>query len=99
MLWAMDIRTRAANPITKALRAARLGVGTMTFRQATIGDAPHLARFVITAHGGTYEAVYDGLFPDQSIESVVCACRREQQLCHQGVTVGGSFPKLEEADQ
>ena len=43
----------------------------MTFRQATIGDAPHLAQFTITAHGGIYEAVLDGLFPGQSIESLV----------------------------
>ncbi len=31
--------------------------------------------------------------------SVVCECHREQQVCHQGMTVGGSVPILEEADQ
>ncbi|MFP6728840.1 MAG: GNAT family N-acetyltransferase [Alphaproteobacteria bacterium] len=43
----------------------------MTFRRATIGDTLHLSRFVIMADGGCEEALYDGLFPDQSIESVL----------------------------
>ena len=43
----------------------------MRFRQATIDDTHHLARFVIMADGGCDEALYDGLFPDQSIESVL----------------------------
>lgn len=43
----------------------------MTFRQATIADTHLLARFVIMAEGGFDEALYDGLFPDQSIESVL----------------------------
>lgn len=43
----------------------------MTLRQAAIGDARHLARFAIMAHGGCNEALYDGLVPGQSIESVL----------------------------
>jgi len=53
----------------------------MTIRQATIGDAPHLARFAIMAHGGLNEALYEGLVPDQTIESVL-----EPSYSRSGVT-------------
>jgi len=53
----------------------------MTIRQATIGDAPHLARFAIKAHGGYNEAIYEGLVPDQSIKSVL-----EPSYSQSGVT-------------
>ena len=43
----------------------------MTLRQAIAGDTRHLAQFAIMAHGGCNEALYDGLFPHQSIESVI----------------------------
>ena len=67
----MVVRTRTASPVAKAFHATRLGVETMTVRQATIGDTRHLAQFAIMAHGGCNEALYDGLVPDQSIESVL----------------------------
>ena len=60
-----------ASLVAKALHATGFGVETMTIRQATIGDARHLARFSIMAHGGCNEAIYDGLVPGQSIESVL----------------------------
>jgi ribosomal protein S18 acetylase RimI-like enzyme len=41
------------------------------FRQATIDDVPHLTRFTVTAQGGLQNAIYEGLFPDQSIESAL----------------------------
>jgi ribosomal protein S18 acetylase RimI-like enzyme len=41
----------------------------MIIRQATIGDAPHLAQFSISAHGGLNEAFYGGLVPGRSVES------------------------------
>ena len=53
----------------------------MTFRQAAIGDVRHLARFAIMAHGGCNEALYDGLVPGQSIESVL-----EPRYSQSGVT-------------
>ena len=43
----------------------------MTIRQAAIGDVSHLARFAVMMGGGCFEAIYDGLFPDQSIENIL----------------------------
>ena len=43
----------------------------MALRQATIDDTHHLARFAIMMGGGVFEMLYDGLVPDQSIESIL----------------------------
>ena len=77
----MVLRTRTASPVAKTFHATRLGVETMTIRQAAIGDGRHLARFAIMAHGGINEALYDGLVPDQSIEGVL-----EPSYSQSGVT-------------
>ncbi len=77
----MVLRTRTASPVPKEIHANSLGVETMTVRQAAIGDARHLARFAIMAHGGINEALYDGLVPDQSIEGVL-----EPSYSQSGVT-------------
>jgi GNAT superfamily N-acetyltransferase len=53
----------------------------MTIRQAIIGDSRHLAKFAIMAHGGCNEALYDGLVPDRSIESIL-----EPSYSQSGVT-------------
>ena len=44
---------------------------TTEIRRATADDIPHLARFAIEAYGGFNEALYDGLAPDQSLESLL----------------------------
>jgi ribosomal protein S18 acetylase RimI-like enzyme len=41
----------------------------MIIRHATIDDAPHLAQFAISAHGGLNEALYGGLVPGRTVES------------------------------
>ena len=63
-------KTRKASPVTRGFQATRLRGETMKFRQAAIGDARHLARFSIMMDGGFSDALYDGLVPGQSIESI-----------------------------
>ena len=65
----------------KLLRSTSLKVETMKFRPATIDDVHHITRFVTMAYGGCIEAIYDGLIPDQSIESIL-----EPQYLRAGTT-------------
>ena len=53
----------------------------MIIRQATIGDARHLAQFAISAHGGLEEALDGGLVPGRSVESFL-----EPEFARPGVT-------------
>lgn len=53
----------------------------MLIRQATKGDARHLARFAISAHGGLNETLYDGLVPGRSVESFL-----EPKYARPGIT-------------
>lgn len=71
MFCATIITVKMGFLIALAIQATGLGNKTMNLRQATIDDAPHLARFATMMDGGCYEALYDGLIPGQSTESIL----------------------------